>query len=193
MPKKNIIINILKILLYCSLGFIFNQIGQFSFPSLKVYPNFFFSLIWVFAYINNGIWSLVLGLLAGFFHDWLFSPIIGVGIFIGMLTSIICSNFLQSIWQHRSAFLFVQAFIALLVTKFLESIFHFISSVLQYEIALKFNYIGQNFLRDLPLTIAFNMLAAGLWFLILRFVIPFEKSKPDTDFDSFYDDTQEVL
>ena len=78
-----------------------------------------------------------MGLLAGFFHDWLFSPIIGVGIFIGMLTSIICSSFLQSVWQRRSAFLFVQALIALLVTKFLEAVFNFLFLVLQYEIPLK--------------------------------------------------------
>ncbi|HHT24597.1 MAG TPA: hypothetical protein GXZ76_03625 [Clostridiaceae bacterium] len=193
MSKKNLIINFLKILLYCLLGFIFNQINQMVFPGLKIYPNFFFSLIWVFAYLNNSIWSFVMGLLAGFFHDWLFSPIIGVGIFIGMLTSIICSSFLQSVWQRRSAFLFVQALIALLVTKFLEAVFNFLFLVLQYEIPLKPHYIGNDFVRDLPLTIGVNMLATILWFLILRFLLPYEKPKQSSEFDSFYDDTREVL
>lgn len=193
MSKKILIINFLKILLYCLLGFIFNQINQMAFPSLNIYPNFFFSLIWVFAYLNNSIWSLAIGLLAGFFHDWLFSPIIGVGIFIGMLTSLICSSFLQSVWQRRSGFLFLQALIALLITKFLEAVFNFMSSVLQYELVLKLNYIGKIFVRDLPLTIMFNMLATGLWFLIIRYIIPFEKTKQSSEFDSFNDNTQEVL
>jgi rod shape-determining protein MreD len=193
MPKKNLIINFLKIMLYCLLAFIFNQISQVAFPSLKVYPNFFFSLIWVFSYLNNSIWSLAVGLIAGFFHDWLFSPIIGVGIFIGMLTSVICSGFLQSLWQRRSAFLFAQALIALIVTKFLEALFHFMSSVLQYELTLKFNYIWQNFVRDLPLSVGVNLLATVLWFLILRFIIPYTKTKQGQEFDSFYNDTQEVL
>ncbi|NLM19946.1 MAG: hypothetical protein GX217_08030 [Clostridiaceae bacterium] len=193
MSKKNLIINFLKIFFYCLLGFIFNQISQLAFPGLKVYPNFFFSLIWVFAYLNNSIWSLTIGLLAGFFHDWLFSPIIGVGIFIGILTSVICSSFLQSVWQRRSAFLFIQALVALFVTKFLEGVFNYLFSFLQYELAIKFNYIWRNFVRDLPLTICVNMVATVLWFLILRFIIPYKKPKQGAEFDSFYDDTQEVL
>ncbi|HHU52502.1 MAG TPA: hypothetical protein GXZ43_00265 [Clostridiaceae bacterium] len=193
MSKKNLIINFLKVLLYCFLAFVFNQISQVIFPSLKVYPNFFFSLIWVFAYLYNSIWSLVVGLLAGFFHDWLFSPIIGVGIFIGMLTSVFCSGFLQSIWQRRTAFLFVQSLIAILVTKFLEAFFHFMFSVLQYELVLKFSYIRHSFVRDLPLSVGVNLLATVLWFLILRFIIPYTKIKQDQEFDSLYNDTQEVL
>lgn len=110
-----------------------------------------------------------------------------------MLTSLICSSFLQSVWQRRSGFLFLQALIALLITKFLEAVFNFMSSVLQYELVLKLNYIGKIFVRDLPLTIMFNMLATGLWFLIIRYIIPFEKTKQSSEFDSFNDNTQEVL
>lgn len=193
MQKKNILVNVLRIFLYCLIAFIFNQIVQTGFPDLVVYPNFFYTLIWVFSYFNSNLWSLFVGILAGFFSDWLFSPFIGMGIFIGILTSVISSNFLQSIWQRRSPFLFVQIIFLQFVSKVLESLINYFSFVFLYELPVQMNTIINNALRDAPMSFIINIGAAVIWFLIIKYILPFTKSDINSDLDNFSNHSQEVI
>lgn len=193
MQKKNIAFNILKLLLYCLIGFIFNQSLQIIFPDWQIYPDFFYSLIWVFAYFNSGIWNLILGILVGFFHDWLFSPVMGIGIFIGMISSIISSNFLQTIWQRRTGFLFVQVVFLQLITKLCETVLIYISFALRYDLPISLQILQKNFFSDLPLRFILNLGATAIWILIVHYLIPFVRNDQNHEFTDFSESSQEVF
>lgn len=179
MEKNSIILNILKILLYLLFAFVINQSMQYIFPAANSYPDFFLTLIWAFSYLFGGTWSFLVIILSGFLRDWLFSPIMGLSILIGILTALFSSNIFQVVWQRKPFFFPVQAVMLHFIARLIETTVYQLNYSFQFDLSIQIPVIWRAFTANLGPSLGLNLIASLIWLLILRYLIPFEKIEKD--------------
>lgn len=187
MEKNNKFFNVLKILIYVVIAFILNQSVQYIFPQANYFPDFFLTLIWTFSYFFGGIWSLLLVTISGLVRDWIFSPIIGSSIFIGLVLALFSSNILQFIWQRKPVFFPIQVIILHFIGKLMEIIIYQLTYIFQYDIAIQLTVISTKFTENLIGSLLLNLLVSLVWLLILKYMIPFYKNEVDLNAENSTD------
>ncbi len=175
---QNRINKIIKIIAYLVIAFLLNQICQVFFPRLPVMPDFFFTLIWVFAYLYSDNFGIPLAIASCLLRDWLYSPIFGISLLVGLFTYYLAGHFLQLIWQRKLVFLPLQITVATVVSVILEKIIFQFSAFLQFDLSINL-YNLDLFSKAVVRGVGLNLLATIVWTLIFKTMLPFIKSEKD--------------
>ncbi len=177
--KSNSFSRIIKIVLYIVIVLFLNQIIQAVFPNLKEYPDVLLILPWSFSFLFGGHWYLLITVVLSILRDWIFSPLLGMSVLIGLITSFFANHFLQNVWQRKLIFLPAQVTIVYVIARILESVINMINLSIQFEIPFSFlrvfSFLDFSFITLIIMTACISFL---IGYMMLK-VIPYEEKERD--------------